>query len=1001
MSLIAWYPLNGNTLDYSGNNNAINNGATIDNSGKIGKCYSFTQTGSDGINIPNKNFTELIDNYSMSIWVNPLGTHYHYNGTFISSGDWNKSCWAFGVSQDNNKIDVLGKGYNTYIDYSVPLNTWTHITCVVKNNISKVYVNGSYVGERSVVSALSSDASNTYIGRETYASGYFSFNGKLNDLRIYDHALSTREIKELSRAKILHYTFDNCEEPTENLIPQNKQTFEGWYKYGGTSATLTQGVAIPGITQNGATRIQTTGGSGADTYLKYYFSAGTFSGSDSCSISVWIYNCGSTIVRLTGNAVTGSVIVNPGEIKYATISRKAPGIDYGDVQLRFGAYTNSTDSLDFIAFQPQIEKKDYATPFTPSYRQGIIMDISGYRNNATLTLNNTPQWVEDGKLGNGSYNFDGTNKAIYLPIVPINEFTFSFWFYKNEWSSDPHETLFGGTSGFELESKIGSTNSPVLKLYSWGGGTVPYEMGKWNHIVFTRTTSQTQLYLNGILVLTGTAGSIPSGIYLGSWRDYNTQNYKGLIDDFRIYQSVLSPDDIFELYQTRMQLDDIGNLYTINISENYKPFPEIKSSLNSGTLYGILNSYTQTNCQVSLVNDYTRNCKYSYRIFRDPNLVYPAAGTVMWGGVILNFDNYRRFISGKKYKVTFYYLGQTSGAMTDALVNYSAGWTSMGVGLTNGASLISSKLIPSNFNDWDNWHYGEAVFQAGDLYQTGTDSIIYYCMRNLKLGWNYYSTGSLGTDIRITDIDIQEINDGEFIGLSEKGIFSCNQISEIGITDGLIAYYPLDKNSNDYSGNNNNGTLVNSPVPTSGLNQLAYQFDGSTNYINIPGNSILEPTSITISAWIYMDTDAPTGRNIFLTKWNGYSCEIEGTTRRPYFRLNGPGDAYSSENLVLGQWYYFVGTFTNGVGSKIYLNGELRGQKSTTTPISYTSNAVLNIGRYAGGVYFKGKIQDVRIYNRELSQEEIRIMYDLRMGNATMKVTPEGNVYINNEVREV
>ncbi|MFZ2125464.1 MAG: LamG domain-containing protein [Candidatus Saccharimonadales bacterium] len=179
----------------------------------------------------------------------------------------------------------------------------------------------------------------------------------------------------------------------------------------------------------------------------------------------------------------------------------------------------------------------------------------------------------------------------------------------------------------------------------------------------------------------------------------------------------------------------------------------------------------------------------------------------------------------------------------------------------------------------------------------------------------------------------------------------------------------------DLSGNNNNGTLINGVV-YSGANGGIFNFDGATSYVNIPGNSTLEPQSVTIVAWINMSTSAPTARNIFLTKWNGYSCEVEATTRRPYFRLNGPGDVYSSDNLVLGNWYQFVGTFEKGVGAKIYLNGALKGSRSTPAGISYTANSVLNIGRYAGGVYFKGSISDVRIYNRALGVDEINQLFN-------------------------
>lgn len=65
MSLIAWYPLNGTLEDYSGNKYTLqNNGASIDNSGKIGKCYSFNNNNI----IITKNPTTS-DTFSISLWV--------------------------------------------------------------------------------------------------------------------------------------------------------------------------------------------------------------------------------------------------------------------------------------------------------------------------------------------------------------------------------------------------------------------------------------------------------------------------------------------------------------------------------------------------------------------------------------------------------------------------------------------------------------------------------------------------------------------------------------------------------------------------------------------------------------------------------------------------------------------------------------------------------------------------------------------------------------------
>lgn len=154
-------------------------------------------------------------------------------------------------------------------------------------------------------------------------------------------------------------------------------------------------------------------------------------------------------------------------------------------------------------------------------------------------------------------------------------------------------------------------------------------------------------------------------------------------------------------------------------------------------------------------------------------------------------------------------------------------------------------------------------------------------------------------------------------------------------------------------------------------------FNGSSNYIgNIASNNSLEPASITVSSWINMDTDASTVRHIWFTKWYGYSSEIEANTRIPYLRLNGPGDIKSNTALTLGEWHHFVGTYDPAIGGRAYLDGNLVGSIGQNGAINHTRDFPLNIGRYYGGIYFKGKIAGAKIYNRALSDIEVKALYD-------------------------
>jgi hypothetical protein len=117
---------------------------------------------------------------------------------------------------------------------------------------------------------------------------------------------------------------------------------------------------------------------------------------------------------------------------------------------------------------------------------------------------------------------------------------------------------------------MASSNVSYVHPYSWGGGStatpnsysIAYELDKWNMLTMIRTTSNTKFYLNGELKITGSAGSIPSGNYfIGSWSTTTGQNYRGQIQDFRLYTTVLTDKDIQSLYQNSAYIDDNNIIY--------------------------------------------------------------------------------------------------------------------------------------------------------------------------------------------------------------------------------------------------------------------------------------------------------------------------------------------------------------------------------------------------------------------------------------------------------
>ncbi|HDZ60309.1 MAG TPA: hypothetical protein ENH46_01245, partial [Candidatus Pacearchaeota archaeon] len=189
-----------------------------------------------------------------------------------------------------------------------------------------------------------------------------------------------------------------------------------------------------------------------------------------------------------------------------------------------------------------------------------------------------------------------------------------------------------------------------------------------------------------------------------------------------------------------------------------------------------------------------------------------------------------------------------------------------------------------------------------------------------------------------------------------------------------------------WSGNSNHGTLYNHATNTTvtGARGQAIDFDGVDDYVDVGNPSSLQITgNLTISAWIKTtDTsvsrivskdDVATNRDYLLQ----YSVSASEKVRFGIFKSNTFYSSGESTTLVSdGSWHYIVG-INNGTDLMIYVDGVLENSASNGGTID--NDAVnLEIGRVGGGddEYFNGTIDEVMIFNRVLSPEEINASYN-------------------------
>ena len=201
------------------------------------------------------------------------------------------------------------------------------------------------------------------------------------------------------------------------------------------------------------------------------------------------------------------------------------------------------------------------------------------------------------------------------------------------------------------------------------------------------------------------------------------------------------------------------------------------------------------------------------------------------------------------------------------------------------------------------------------------------------------------------------------------------------ITDGLILAmdvssersYPLTFGTtwHDLSGNDLDGTLQNGDMARVVPGEV--RLNKTSDRINFGHDTLLEPTSITVSAWVNLLDISD--RHILITKWYGFSFEI-GSNACPYFRLNGPGDQHSSQAIVWGDWHHIVGTFDSStLKHDVYVDGVNKGTSVKSSQISY-GQGTFNIPYTGNPGYAKGKMASLYIHNRALTAAEVLQNYN-------------------------
>jgi hypothetical protein len=211
-----------------------------------------------------------------------------------------------------------------------------------------------------------------------------------------------------------------------------------------------------------------------------------------------------------------------------------------------------------------------------------------------------------------------------------------------------------------------------------------------------------------------------------------------------------------------------------------------------------------------------------------------------------------------------------------------------------------------------------------------------------------------------------------------------DESSNIGkgtLKEGLWVYYPFAGDTRDQSGHGRHATNNGAILATDrfGKADRAYRFSGDGQWMDIPWGTNSFAGSFTISAWVYVDSEQG------LNQWQNIVADPESGFQ---FLINNQrvlqtySPSISGAQLPQGRWAHVAlvneeGRLTLFQGGEISARGpQPLDQSETQSPIKLSRIASWKTASEATNEYFEGKLDDIRIYDRALTEAEVKALYE-------------------------
>lgn len=1000
--------------DYStfANNGTLGGGVSTGiptfTNGTVGMAYSFDGT-DDRINVSN-NVVFNMTRWTLEAWIKPtaIGDTPIIVRTANAAGTQQLIDIPSGVikgytlrinTPENNGFCVVGDG-STAFSASSAANTvltgiWTHLACAYNGSYITLYINGTAVATTSV-----GTISYTHTGDLQLGHGFTStpaevlYSGLIDEAFVYNRTLGAAEL-------VSHYQLGKAGRRYSTMLSSELQAGDVW--------------------QVAVTPNDNKPNTDGETVLSNNV---TIQANSAPIIQQVILNSTNPATNSTNHNLTVSVI-------------GASDIDGEQVQ-------NVTDW-----------RRYNGTGFTSMAMLNMPFDINGssnvrdystYQNNGTLGAGAaSPTWNTSGKIG-GAYQFDGgdyiSRNTVTLPTGSVA--SAEAWIYPTAYADATYNGIVSWGSRTSADSfllSIQSTGRPSFA--TWANDFVPTwgpvaTLNAWNHIAAVLNGTYVVLYMNGQPIkgtIDATPNMVSTNLGIGI-TDYPGRYFTGLIDQMRVYNRSLSEDEVLQSMRDGNTSKNLMALVAQELQPNdiwlVAATPNDRTIDGTTVLSGNVTVVNSTPAITGLVlnmtdpatNDTNQNLTmYVTSAFDIDNDSFQNITDWRRNGTsiaVLNVPFETNSSTTVRDYSTFGNNGTTYGTMRAQYSVTASGNSYLYEDLTSvtdyviaSGDVLEYDVYWNSAEDYVAFDYttsdASALRAAGATDQNGLDAHPTTDISGYARGKWYHRiislpSGHVGKTIVNYDIATESDTTGTKLGY----------LDNIYITNGTgtIRKVIFDGSSFTHS------THLSSSATLTALDHLGvfarywnatgkrgggYAFDGRNDHITTT-TSFVNPQDFTLSFWFKtahasgkkivgfeQDQTGEGTTNYDRHVWMGTDGKIHfGWNPTPIMVVN------STATLNDGNWHH-VAALHNSSGSfgALYVDGVFQ-QSATGAAQSFTGywrigSYILTSWPLSSNGYFNGSIDEVLVFNRSLSSNEIsRIILDQNQSRPlTVMVSPE------------